>query len=135
MTAIAALFQALGSLAVFLYGMNTMSEGLQTVAGERLKGLLAKMTSNRFSAVLTGLTVTSVAQSSSVTTVMVVSFVNAGLLTLIQGIGVIMGANIGTTTTAWIVALLGFQFNIASLALPCPWRPSALACNSCTMIG
>lgn len=118
MTSIAMLFQAFGSLAVFLYGMKLMSEGLQTVAGEKLKGLLAKMTSNRFSAVLTGLTVTSVAQSSSVTTVMVVSFVNAGLLTLVQGIGVIMGANIGTTTTAWIVALLGFQFNIASLALP-----------------
>jgi phosphate:Na+ symporter len=108
----------LGSLGVFLLGMKLMSEGLQKVAGERLKSLLAKMTSNRFSGVLTGLAVTSVLQSSSATTVIVVSFVSAGLFTLTQAIGVIMGANIGTTMTGWIVALVGFKMKISAIALP-----------------
>jgi phosphate:Na+ symporter len=108
----------LGSLGVFLLGMKLMSEALQKVAGERLKSLLAKMTSNRFSGVLTGLTVTGVLQSSSATTVIVVSFVSAGLFTLTQAIGVIMGANIGTTFTGWIVAIVGFKLKISAMALP-----------------
>lgn len=98
--------------------MKLMSEGLQRVAGERLKALLGKMTANRFAGVLTGLGITSVIQSSSATTVMVVSFVSAGLLTLSQAIGVIMGANIGTTMTGWIVSLLGFKVKISAFALP-----------------
>lgn len=107
-----------GSLGVFLYGMRMMSEGLQQAAGSRLQKILAYMTSNRFAGVASGFLITSVVQSSSATTVMVVSFVDAALLTLRQAIGVIMGANIGTTVTAWIVALLGFQFSITSVALP-----------------
>ncbi|MFW6250746.1 MAG: Na/Pi cotransporter family protein [Alkalispirochaetaceae bacterium] len=107
-----------GSLGVFLYGMRMMSEGLQQAAGSRLQKILAYMTSNRFAGVASGFLITSVVQSSSATTVMVVSFVDAALLTLRQAIGVIMGANIGTTVTGWIVALLGFQFSITSVALP-----------------
>ena len=103
---------------MFLYGMNLMSSGLQKAAGDRLRGLLSAMTSNPFKGVLTGFGITSVIQSSSATTVMVVSFVNAGLLTLVQAIGVIMGANIGTTVTAWMVAWLGFKADIAILAVP-----------------
>lgn len=108
----------IGSLGVFLYGMKVMSEGLQKVAGERLRAIMAAMTKNRFSGVLTGLLISSIIQSSSATTVMVVSFVNAGLLTLYQAITVIMGANIGTTVTAWIISLFGFKVNIASFAIP-----------------
>jgi len=111
-------FTLLGALGMFLYGMNLMSSGLQKVAGERLRGLLSAMTSNPFKGVLTGLGITSIIQSSSATTVMVVSFVNAGLLTLEQAIGVIMGANIGTTVTAWMVAWLGFKADISTLAIP-----------------
>jgi len=111
-------FTLLGALGMFLYGMNLMSSGLQKVAGERLRGLLSAMTSNPFKGVLTGLGITSIIQSSSATTVMVVSFVNAGLLTLAQAIGVIMGANIGTTVTAWMVAWLGFKADISTLAIP-----------------
>ncbi len=107
-----------GSLGVFLYGMRMMSEGLQQAAGSRLQKILAYMTSNRFAGVASGFLITTVIQSSSATTVMVVSFVDAALLTLRQAIGVIMGANIGTTVTAWIVALLGFKFSITSAALP-----------------
>ena len=103
---------------MFLYGMNLMSSGLQKAAGDRLRGLLSAMTSNPFKGVLTGLGITSVIQSSSATTVMVVSFVNAGLLTLAQAIGVIMGANIGTTVTAWLVSWLGFKADISILAVP-----------------
>ena len=103
---------------MFLIGMNMMSSGLQKAAGERLRGFLSAMTSNPFKGVLTGLGITSVIQSSSATTVMVVSFVNAGLLTLTQAIGVIMGANIGTTVTAWMVAWLGFKADISILAVP-----------------
>ena len=112
------LFTLLGALGMFLYGMNLMSSGLQKAAGDRLRGFLSAMTSNPFKGVLTGLGVTSVIQSSSATTVMVVSFVNAGLLTLVQAIGVIMGANIGTTVTAWMVSWLGFKADISILAVP-----------------
>lgn len=112
------IFTLLGALGMFLYGMNLMSSGLQKAAGDRLRGLLSAMTSNPFKGVLTGLGITSVIQSSSATTVMVVSFVNAGLLTLAQAIGVIMGANIGTTVTAWMVSLLGFKADISILAVP-----------------
>ena len=112
------IFTLLGALGMFLYGMNLMSSGLQKAAGDRLRGLLSAMTSNPFKGVLTGLGITSVIQSSSATTVMVVSFVNAGLLTLAQAIGVIMGANIGTTVTEWLVSWLGFKADISILAVP-----------------
>ena len=112
------IFTLLGALGMFLYGMNLMSSGLQKAAGDRLRGLLSSMTSNPFKGVMTGLGVTTVIQSSSATTVMVVSFVNAGLLTLTQAIGVIMGANIGTTVTAWMVSWLGFKADISLLAVP-----------------
>ena len=112
------IFTLLGALGMFLYGMNLMSSGLLKAAGDRLRGLLSAMTSNPFKGVLTGLGITSVIQSSSATTVMVVSFVNAGLLTLAQAIGVIMGANIGTTVTAWLVSWLGFKADISILAVP-----------------
>ena len=112
------IFTLLGALGMFLYGMNLMSSGLQKAAGDKLRGFLSAMTSNPFKGVLTGLGITSIIQSSSATTVMVVSFVNAGLLTLTQAIGVIMGANIGTTVTAWVVAWLGFKADISILAIP-----------------
>ena len=112
------IFTLLGALGMFLYGMNLMSSGLQKTAGDRLRGFLSAMTSNPFKGVMTGLGVTSIIQSSSATTVMVVSFVNAGLLTLNQAIGVIMGANIGTTVTAWMVSWLGFKADISVLAVP-----------------
>lgn len=108
----------LGALGMFLYGMNLMSSGLQKSAGNKLRGFLSAMTSNSFKGVLTGLGITTIIQSSSATTVMVVSFVNAGLLTLKQAIGVIMGANIGTTVTAWMVSWLGFKADISILAVP-----------------
>lgn len=112
------LFTLLGALGMFLYGMNLMSSGLQKAAGDRLRTFLAAMTSNPLKGVMTGLGITTVIQSSSATTVMVVSFVNAGLLTLTQAIGVIMGANIGTTVTAWMVSWLGFKADISILAVP-----------------
>ncbi len=112
------IFTLLGALGMFLYGMNLMSSGLQKAAGEKLRGFLSAMTSNPFKRVMTGLGITAVIQSSSATTVMVVSFVNAGLLTLAQAIGVIMGANIGTTVTAWLVSWLGFKADISILAVP-----------------
>ena len=112
------IFTLLGALGMFLYGMNLMSSGLQKAAGDKLRSFLSAMTSNPAKGVLTGLGVTSVIQSSSATTVMVVSFVNAGLLTLAQAISVIMGANIGTTVTAWLVAWLGFKADISILAVP-----------------
>ena len=105
-------------MGMFLYGMNLMSAGLQKAAGSKMRNLLASMTSNPFKGVMTGLGVTSVIQSSSATTVMTVGFVNAGLLTLTQAIGVIMGANIGTTVTAWMVSLLGFKADISIFAIP-----------------
>ena len=112
------LLKLIGSLGLFLYGMKIMSEGLQKVAGTRLRSILASMTKNRFMGVFTGLFITALIQSSSATTVMVVSFVNAGLLSLTQSITVIMGANIGTTVTAWIISLFGFKVSIASASLP-----------------
>ncbi len=112
------IFTLLGALGMFLYGMNLMSSGLQKVAGDKLRSLLSAMTSNPLKAVLTGLGITAVIQSSSATTVMVVSFVNAGLLNLSRAIGVIMGANIGTTVTAWLVSWLGFKADISILAVP-----------------
>lgn len=111
------LLQVLGSLGVFLFGMKVMSEGVQKVAGDRMRAALAGMTRNRVSGITTGFFTTTLVQSSSASTVLVVSFVNAGLLTLIESIGVIMGANLGTTTTAWIVALIG-KFDVATVALP-----------------
>lgn len=111
-------FTLFGAMGMFLYGMNLMSSGLQKAAGDRLRGFLSAMTSNPFKRVATGVGITALIQSSSATTVMVVSFVNAGLLTLVQAIGVIMGANIGTTITAWMVSLLGFKADISILAVP-----------------
>ena len=108
----------IGSLALFLYGMKIMSEGLQKFAGDSLRRILTAMTTNRVTGVLTGVLITALIQSSSATTVMVVSFVNAGLLSLAQSIGVIMGANIGTTVTAWIISALGFKVDISAFALP-----------------
>lgn len=112
------LLSLLGSLGLFLFGMKTMSEGLEKFAGDRLRSILAAMTKNRFMGVFTGIVVTALIQSSSATTVMVVSFVNAGLMNLAQAIGVIMGANVGTTVTAWIISAVGFKVNIAAMALP-----------------
>ena len=112
------IFAIAGSLGLFLYGMKALSDGLQLAAGQRMQKVLTFMTGNRLSAILTGFGVTAIIQSSSATTVMVVSFVNAGLLTLKQAIGVIMGANIGTTVTAWIVSIIGFSLKISTLAIP-----------------
>jgi phosphate:Na+ symporter len=112
------LLKLIGSLTFFLFGMKLMSESLQKVAGDKMRGILEAMTSNRFKGVLTGVLITAIIQSSSATTVMVVSFVNAGLLSLVQSIGVIMGANIGTTVTAWLISLLGFKIDISTFALP-----------------
>ena len=108
----------LGALGMFLYGMNLMSAGLQKAAGSKMRSFLGAMTSNPFKGVMTGLGITTVIQSSSATTVMTVGFVNAGLLTLSQAVGVIMGANIGTTVTAWMVSLLGFKADISLFAVP-----------------
>ncbi|MDE6694748.1 MAG: Na/Pi cotransporter family protein [Bacteroidales bacterium] len=111
--------QLIGSLALFLYGMKMMSESLQKLAGNKMRDILSSMTSNRFMGLLTGIIITALIQSSSATTVMVVSFVNAGLLDLVGSINVILGANIGTTVTSWIVSVLGFgRFSISDLALP-----------------
>ena len=118
MNIISFLFQLVGSLGLLLYGMKMMSDGIQKSAGEGLQRILGLMTGNRVLAVLTGLFITMIIQSSSATTVMVVSFVNAGLLTLKQSVGVIFGANIGTTITAWIVSLFGFKFSISAFAVP-----------------
>ena len=112
------LLKLFGSLALFLYGMKIMSEGLQKLAGDKMRRILTAMTTNRVTGVLTGMLITALIQSSSATTVMVVSFVNAGLLTLAQSIGVIMGANIGTTVAAWIISALGLKVDIAAFALP-----------------
>ena len=112
------IFKLLGALGVFLFGMRVMSEGIQKVAGKRLQSILNYMTANRVAAIFTGFFITALVQSSSATTVMVVSFVNASLLSLTQAIGVVMGANIGTTVTTWIVSLIGFKFKITAIALP-----------------
>lgn len=108
----------IGSLGVFLFGMKLMSEALQKVAGTKMRQILSAMTSNRVKGVITGILITAIIQSSSATTVMVVSFVNAGLLSLIESIGVIMGANVGTTVTAWLISILGFKVSMAEISLP-----------------
>lgn len=118
MVVLIAILEIIGSLGLLLYGMKLMSDGIQKSAGDGLHRILNFMTGNRFAAVFTGLGITAIVQSSSATTVMTVSFVNAGLLTLSQSIGVIFGANIGTTITAWIVSLVGFKFKLAVLAVP-----------------
>lgn len=112
------LLKLIGSLCLFLYGMKIMSEGIQKLAGDKMRSILSALTANRVFAVITGLFITTLVQSSSASTVMVVSFVNAGLLSLTQAIGVIMGANIGTTTTAWIISLLGFKVSISVISIP-----------------
>ncbi len=108
----------LGAVGLFLYGMKVMSEGLQKAAGDRLRNILSAMTRNRFTGLLTGCAITALIQSSSASTVMVVSFVNAGLMTLAQSMAVIFGANVGTTFTAWIIALFGFKVDISVVVLP-----------------
>lgn len=108
----------LGAVGLFLYGMKVMSEGLQKAAGDRLRGILSSMTRNRFTGTVTGFLITALIQSSSASTVMVVSFVNAGLMTLSQSMAVIMGANVGTTATAWVIALFGFKVNMSVFVLP-----------------
>jgi phosphate:Na+ symporter len=118
MAAITTLLRIIGGLCLFLYGMKVMSDGIQRAAGDRLQRFLNFMTGKKYMAVLTGFAITAIIQSSSATTVMVVSLVNAGLLNLTQSIGVIMGANIGTTVTAWIVSLVGFSLQLSQLALP-----------------
>lgn len=116
---ILAIFQLLGSLTLFLYGMKLMSESLQKLAGNKMQHILKAMTANRFAGLFTGIFITALIQSSSATTVMVVSFVNAGLLDLVGSISVVLGANIGTTVTAWLVSVLGFgKFSISALAIP-----------------
>lgn len=112
------LLEIIGALGFFIYGMKIMSEGIQKVAGQKMRAILKAMTSNRFLGLGTGFLITSLLQSSSATTVMTVSFVNAGLLSLTESIGVIMGANIGTTITAWLISLFGFKFKIVSITLP-----------------
>lgn len=114
----ATIFNILGSLGLFLFGMKMMSDGLQKISGEKLRNVMRSMTGNRFKGILSGTLITTAVQSSTLTTVMVVSFVNAGLLTLREAIGVIMGANLGTTTTAWVIALIGFKFSLTDIALP-----------------
>lgn len=108
----------IGALGFFIYGMKVMSDGIQKAAGAKMRQILSAMTSNRVFGIFTGFLITSLVQSSSATTVMVVSFVNAGLLTLIESIGVIMGANIGTTITAWLISIFGFKVKISAIALP-----------------
>ena len=110
--------ELVGALGFFIYGMKEMSDGIQKVAGSKMRDILRVMTSNRFLGVFTGFLVTALVQSSSASTVMIVSFVNAGLLSLVESIGVIMGANIGTTITAWLISILGFKVKISALALP-----------------
>lgn len=111
------ILKILGSLGVFLYGMKVMSEGIQRTAGDRMRKIMAKMTHNRVAGVTTGVLTTGLLQSSSATTVMTVSFVNAGLLTLVESVGIMMGANLGTTLTAWIIAAVG-KFSISNIAIP-----------------
>ncbi len=118
MTGLKIAITVLGGLGLFLFGMKVMSEALQKATGEKLRDILSKVTSNRFLGLLTGLGITALIQSSSATTVMLVSFVNAGLINLTQSVGIILGANIGTTVTGWIVALLGFKVQVTSFALP-----------------
>ncbi len=109
--------QLIGALGIFIYGMKVFSDGLQKVAGNKLRAILKGMTSTRFRGILTGFTTTTITQSSSTTTVMVVSFVNAGLITFLESTGVVMGANIGTTVTAWMISIFGFKMQITPVAM------------------
>lgn len=118
MNVVQPILELIGSLGFLLYGMKLMSDGVQQSAGEKLQRALSVLTGNRFMSLLTGLIVTMIIQSSGATTVMVVTFVNAGLMTLTQSVGVIFGANIGTTITAWIVSIFGFNFKISAFAIP-----------------
>ena len=118
MNVIQPVLELIGSLGLLLYGMKLMSDGIQKSSGEKLQRALAVLTGNRFASLLTGLVVTMIIQSSGATTVMVVTFVNSGLMTLAQSVGVIFGANIGTTITAWIVSIFGFNFKISAFAIP-----------------
>ena len=118
MNVIQPVLELIGSLGLLLYGMKLMSDGIQKSSGEKLQRALSVLTGNRFASLLTGLVVTMIIQSSGATTVMVVTFVNSGLMTLAQSVGVIFGANIGTTITAWIVAIFGFNFKISAFAIP-----------------
>ena len=118
MDVIQPVLELIGSLGLLLYGMKLMSDGIQKSSGEKLQRALAVLTGNRFASLLTGLVVTMIIQSSGATTVMVVTFVNSGLMTLAQSVGVIFGANIGTTITAWIVSIFGFNFKISAFAIP-----------------
>lgn len=118
MNVVQPILELVGSLGFLLYGMKLMSDGVQQSAGEKLQRALSVLTGNRFMSLLTGLIVTMIIQSSGATTVMVVTFVNAGLMTLTQSVGVIFGANIGTTITAWIVSIFGFNFKISAFAIP-----------------
>ena len=118
MSIVIQILEILGSLGVFFYGMKTMSEAIQRLAGERLRMSLNYITRNRVKGVFTGFFITALIQSSSATTVMLVSFVNAGLLTLTESIGVIMGANLGTTVTIWIISLLGFKVSLSAISIP-----------------
>ena len=133
-------FKIIGSLALLIYGMKAMSEALQKMAGSQLRHILGAMTTNRFTGMLTGTFITCAVQSSSATTVMTVSFVNAGLLTLAQAISVIMGANIGTTLTAWIMSL-GYSVDLSNFVFPAflvgiiliyTRRTSCSVCHSCS---
>jgi len=112
------IFQILGALAFFIFGMKMMSDGIQRAAGSQMRNILRTMTKNRFLGVFTGFLITALVQSSSATTVMTVSFVNAGLLSLVESAGVMMGANIGTTITGWIISLLGFKIKLAAYSIP-----------------
>ena len=108
----------LGALGLFLFGLTVMSEGIQKAAGQRMRSVMSGMTKNRFYRIMTGLFITSLIQSSSATTVLVVSFVNAQRLTLFEAIGIIFGANLGPTLTFWIISLFGFKFSLSSIARP-----------------
>ena len=124
------LLQLIGALGFFIFGMKIMSDGIQKVAGSKMRSILSKMTSNRVLGIITGFLITALLQSSSATTVMIVSFVNAGLLSLVESIGVIMGANIGTTITAWLISILGFKVQISSIALRSEERRVGKECRS-----
>ena len=112
------LLRLIGALGFFIYGMKVMSDGIQKAGGSKMRQILGGMTSNRYFGVMTGFLITAIVQSSSATTVMTVSFVNAGLLTLVESAGVMMGANIGTTITAWVISILGFKVKMSAIALP-----------------
>ena len=124
---VASLFRLLGGLGMFLYGMSVMSDGMQKAAGNRISGFLDIVTKNRFMAVVLGAAITALVQSSSATTVMVVGFVNAGIMNLSQAVGIIMGANIGTTITAWMVSLTQISSDMLTVLKPDFFAPVLIA--------